>query len=77
LIDISVAPNPTLIESARATIADNQGDTTIHDSSSPTMILQAATIAQSPDAGEARTAIMPIAPAAGDPGHGRHKIGAG
>jgi len=67
LIDISVAPNPTLIESARATIADNQGDTTIHDSGSPTMILQAATIAQSPDAGEARTAIMPIAPAASDP----------
>ena len=65
-IDISVAPNPTFIASSRATIADHQSDTTIHDSVSPTLILQAATIAQSPDAAEARTAILPIAPAVRD-----------
>ena len=67
MIDISVAPNPTQYASGRATIADNQNDTTIHDSVSPTLILQSATIAQSPDAGEARTAIMPISPLVGDP----------
>ena len=37
-IDISVAPNPTFIASSRATIADHQSDTTIHDSVSPTLI---------------------------------------
>ena len=65
-IDISVAPNPTNYYGGKETIADNQGDTTIHDSISPTLILQAATIAQSPDAGEARTAILPIAPLVAD-----------
>lgn len=66
MIDISVAPNPTHYASGRATIADHRNDTTIHDSISPTLILQSATIAQSPDSGEARTAIMPIAPLVGD-----------
>ena len=65
-IDISVAPNPTLFASGKATIADHQGDTTIHDSVSPTLILQSATIAPL-DNGEARTAIMPIAPLVSDP----------
>lgn len=67
LMDISVAPNPTNYESGRATIADNGNDTTIHDSVSPTLILQSSTVAQAPDTDEARTAIMPIAPLAGDP----------
>jgi serine/threonine protein kinase len=67
MIDISVAPNPTQFGAGRATIADHRNDTTIHDSISPTLILQSATIAQSPDAGEARTAIMPISPLVGDP----------
>ncbi len=66
-IDISVAPNPTQYSSGRATIADHQNDTTLHDSVSPTLILQSATIAQSPDAGEARTVILPIAPLVSDP----------
>ncbi|HUR98701.1 MAG TPA: protein kinase, partial [Pyrinomonadaceae bacterium] len=67
-IDISVAPNPTHYVGGKATMADNYGgDTAIHDSVSPTLILQAATIAQSPDAGEARTAILPIAPLVSDP----------
>jgi serine/threonine protein kinase len=65
-IDISVAPNPTTYYGGKETMADHHGDTTIHDSVSPTLILQAATIAQSPDAGEARTAILPIAPLVGD-----------
>ncbi|MEO8042400.1 MAG: bifunctional serine/threonine protein kinase/MFS transporter, partial [Acidobacteriota bacterium] len=67
LIDISVAPNPTHYASGRATIGDNQNDTTVHDSVSPTLILQSATIAQSAESGESRTAIMPIAPLVGDP----------
>jgi serine/threonine protein kinase len=67
MIDISVAPNPTLYMSGRATMADHRNDTTIHDSVSPTLILQSATMAQSADIGEARTAILPIAPEAGDP----------
>ncbi|PYS99905.1 MAG: hypothetical protein DMF63_09535 [Acidobacteria bacterium] len=66
-IDISVAPNPTYIATSRATIADHQGDTTIHDSVSPTLILQAATIAQPGDAKEARTAIMPLVSPVDDP----------
>lgn len=68
-IDISVAPNPTLAGSARTTLADGSpGDTSIHDSVSPTLILQSATIAQAADANEARTAILPIAPlVTGDP----------
>ena len=65
-IDISVAPNPTLFASARATVAEHQNDTTIHDSVTPTLILQSATIA-SADAGEARTAILPITPLVSDP----------
>src|SRR5215218_5255792 len=60
-IDISVAPNPTNYYGGKETIVDHQGDTTIHDSISPTLILQAATIAQSSDGAEARTAILPIA----------------
>ncbi len=66
-IDISVAPNPTQFYSGKNTIAENKGDTTIHDSVSPTLILQSATIAQSSDDGEARTAIIPIVPVASDP----------
>ena len=65
-LDISVAPNATYFASGKETIADHQNDTTIHDSVSPTLILQSATIAQSPDSGEARTAIMPISPLVGD-----------
>jgi serine/threonine protein kinase len=67
MIDISVAPNPTVFMSGRATMADHRNDTTIHDSVSPTLILQSATLAQSPDSGEARTAIMPITSHVGDP----------
>ncbi len=66
-IDISVAPNPTYVHSAQDTIADNSSDTTIHDSVSPTLILQSATFVQTPEAAEARTAIIPIAPLVGDP----------
>lgn len=60
-LDISVAPNPTQFAGGKDTVADNLGDTTIHDSSSPTRILQAATLVQSEGA-EARTAILPLAP---------------
>lgn len=66
-IDISVAPNPTQYVSGRATMADHQNDTTLHDSVSPTLILQSATIAQAPESNEARTAILPIAPLVSDP----------
>ena len=68
-IDISVAPNPTFYASGRATLADQKGDTTIHDSvSPPTLILQSATIAQAPpDSAEARTAILQIASLVSDP----------
>jgi serine/threonine protein kinase len=66
LIDISVAPNPTRQFFGKETIADHQGDTTIHDSVSPTRVFGAANMAQ-PDSGEARTAIMPIAPLVSDP----------
>lgn len=67
-IDISIAPNPTQYSSGKATVADHQGDTTIHDSISPTLILGgSATIAQSTEAAEARTAIFPITPLVSDP----------
>jgi serine/threonine protein kinase len=65
-IDISVAPNPTQYMGGKQTIADHNSDTTLHDSSSPTRVFGLATIAQ-PDGSEARTAIMPVAPLAGDP----------
>src|SRR5687768_11628112 len=51
-IDISVAPNPTRISAGKDTVADLRGDTILHDSVSPTLILQSATIAQSADAAE-------------------------
>src|SRR5687768_12353735 len=41
-LDISVAPNPTQFYSGKQTIADNKSDTTIHDSVSPTLLLQPA-----------------------------------
>src|SRR5688500_7342119 len=66
-IDISVAPNPTQYYSGKSTIAEHGGETRIHDSVSPTLILQSATVAQVPDAGEAGTAIMPVAPLVSDP----------
>ncbi len=66
-IDISVAPNPTHFHSAKDTIADSPGDTRIHDSVSPTLILQSGTLVQTPESGEARTAIIPIAPLVSDP----------
>jgi len=67
-LDISVAPNPTMHYIGKETIADQQGgDTTIHDSVTPTLILQSGgTIAQAADAGEARTAIIPVAPLVSD-----------
>ena len=67
-IDISVAPNPTmLVGKGHATIADNpRGDTTIHDSAMPTRIFEASGVAQT-DVSEARTAILPVATPAGDP----------
>ncbi|MBA3353285.1 MAG: protein kinase [Blastocatellia bacterium] len=66
-IDISVAPNPTHVYSAKDTVAESSGDTRIHDSVSPTLILQSGTIVQTPQSDEARTAIIPIAPLVGDP----------
>ena len=67
-IDISVAPNPTRIYGGKETIADHKGDVTaIHDSVSPTLILQSATVIQTPDGSEARTAILPVDPAVSDP----------
>ena len=67
-IDISVAPNPTRFISGKETIADHKGGTAIHDSVTPTLILQQATLVQAADSTEARTAIMPVAPPVGDPG---------
>jgi serine/threonine protein kinase len=64
-LDISVAPNPTQQFSGKDTVADQQSDTTIHDSASATRIVGPATISQ-PDGSEARTAMMPIAPIAAD-----------
>lgn len=67
-IDISVAPNPTQFYAGKQTLADvAAGDTTIHDSVSPTAILQSATLIQAPEAGEAQTAIMPAVPVSGSP----------
>ena len=67
-IDISVAPNRTWFSSGKETIADQVGDTTIHDSASPTLILQQqGTLIQAADPAEAGTAIMPISPLVSDP----------
>lgn len=66
-IDISIAPNPTQFLAANDTVADRRGDTTIHDSVSPTLILQQATLVQNgPEAAEARTAILPLQPSVSD-----------
>ncbi len=67
-LDISVAPNPTYFQASKQTVAGQQGDTTVHDSISPTLILQSATIAApAAESDEARTAILPIASSPGDP----------
>ena len=61
-IEISVMPNPTQFFSSKTTVADHQhGDTVIHDSVSPTRVFESATMAQTADASEARTAILPLA----------------
>ncbi|MEO7658407.1 MAG: serine/threonine-protein kinase, partial [Pyrinomonadaceae bacterium] len=65
-IDISVAPNPTHFHSAKDTVADSPGDTRIHDSVSPTLVLQSGTLVQTPESGEERTMIIPIAPLVGN-----------
>ncbi len=65
-LDISVAPNPTYYQGSNQTVADHQGDATIHDSVSATLILQSGTIAQPSESDEARTAILPLAARVGD-----------
>ena len=71
-IDISVAPNPTmLVGRGQATIAEHQGDTTIHDSATTTRTFEPSAVAQG-DGSEARTAILP---AAGTPADDPDTIG--
>ena len=66
-IDISVAPNPTLlVGGGNVTIADKQSDTTIHDSAVSTRIFEPSGAAQA-DLSEARTAILPAARPTDDP----------
>ena len=66
-IDVSVAPNPTNHGVGNETLPDHHADLTIHDSRSPTQVLQAATLIQG-EASEGSTAIMPIvAPTADEP----------
>ncbi|MEP7149716.1 MAG: protein kinase [Acidobacteriota bacterium] len=66
-LDISVAPNPTYNQGSKQTVAEHQGDTTINDSISPTLILQSSTIAHSAESDQARTAILPVASPVDDP----------
>ena len=71
-IDISVAPNPTmLVGRGQATIAEHQSDTTIHDSATTTRTFEPYGVAQA-DGSEARTAILP---AAGTPADDPDTIG--
>ena len=75
-IDISIAPNPTQFYGGKETMADaGAGDTTVPDNVAPTLILQAATLIQSPESAEAQTAIMPIAPLVSDPAGTRPDTG--